>query len=123
MLGIPFQILTKFVSIRKGSLTSRYSKLYLAFTASAFLHHFPSFIHGIGRDADSQDQLIYFLIQPLAITFEDFIIYLGRKAGVKESCKSLKTRFEQVKGRRLNSRQGKRELLEKFGPLLGLAIV
>lgn len=65
---------------------SRYGQLYLAFAASAFLHHFPSLIHGTGGSDGSQNQLVYFLIQPLAITFEDLVIYLGKRAGVKKSC-------------------------------------
>jgi len=87
-LGISFQVLTKFVRIEKGSLVSRYGQLYLAFAASAFLHHFPALIHGTGGDDSARDQLVYFLIQPLAITFEDFVIYLGKRAGVKRSWKT-----------------------------------
>lgn len=32
--------------------------------------------------------LAFFMLQPVAITFEDFIIYLGKRAGAKKSCKS-----------------------------------
>ena len=86
-LGIPFQVLAKCVPIKSGTLVSRYAQLYLAFAASAFLHHFPSLIHGTG----DRNQLVYFLIQPLAITFEDFVIYLGKRTGVKNSCESQQT--------------------------------
>jgi hypothetical protein len=32
-------------------------------------------------------QAAFFLLQPFAITFEDLVIHLGKKAGVKASCK------------------------------------
>ena len=32
-------------------------------------------------------QLAFFLLQPFAITFEDLVIHLGKRAGVKASCK------------------------------------
>lgn len=32
-------------------------------------------------------QAFYFLSQPCAIVFEDLAIYLGKKAGIEESCK------------------------------------
>jgi hypothetical protein len=85
-LGIPFQVLTRLVPIKKGTLLSKYSQLYLAFAASAFLHYFPDLIQGRGGSDDCLKQLAYFLVQPLAITAEDFVVYLGKKAGVKESC-------------------------------------
>lgn len=34
-------------------------------------------------------QLAFFLLQPFAITFEDLVIYLGKRAGVKASCKFI----------------------------------
>lgn len=76
------------MTIKKGSLVSRYGQLYLAFAASAFLHHFPALMHGTGGEKVNQNQLVYFLIQPLAITAEDVVIYLGKKAGIKQSCES-----------------------------------
>jgi hypothetical protein len=86
-LGIPFQVLTRIVPITPGTLISRYAQLYLGFTASALIHHFPSMIHSTGLRDGSGGQLAFYLLQPFAITFEDLVIYLGKKAGVKKSCK------------------------------------
>jgi hypothetical protein len=32
-------------------------------------------------------QIAFFMLQPVAITVEDFVVYLGKKAGLKESSK------------------------------------
>ncbi|KAH8596157.1 membrane bound O-acyl transferase family-domain-containing protein [Bisporella sp. PMI_857] len=79
-LNIPYEIMTKVVPIQKGTILSRYSQLYLAFFASALLHHLPAMQ---GSNSRRFSTLIYFAIQPLAITFEDFVAYITRKAGLK----------------------------------------
>jgi len=83
-LNIPFEVLTRIVGLKKGTLASRYSQLYLAFIASALLHHYPLLRSG----AENHSTLAYFLMQPIAITVEDLAIYLGRKAGITPSCKN-----------------------------------
>lgn len=86
-LNIPYQTLTRFISIKKGTLKSRYIQLYLAFATSAIIHAIGAMnIAGENTASNMWPQLNYFLVQPLAITFEDFIIYQGKRWGVKESC-------------------------------------
>jgi len=82
-LNVPFDALTKLVPLKKGTFASRYSQLYLAFIASALLHHYPLLRSGAGN----YSTLTYFLIQPLAITCEDLAIHLSTKAGIRSSCK------------------------------------
>jgi hypothetical protein len=37
--------------------------------------------------ANNLNQVAFFMLQPVAITVEDFVVYLGKKAGIKESRK------------------------------------
>jgi Membrane bound O-acyl transferase family len=73
--------------VKKGTLTSRYLQLYNAFLVSALIHHIGSL--NIPYTPAVQYQFLFFMMQPVAITIEDFAIYLGRKAGLKESCKNF----------------------------------
>ena len=38
-------------------------------------------------NANNLNQAAFFMLQPVAITVEDFVVYLGKKAGIKESRK------------------------------------
>jgi hypothetical protein len=42
-------------------------------------------------NANNLNQVAFFMLQPVAITVEDFVIYLGKRAGVKESRKCYKS--------------------------------
>lgn len=66
-------------------MASRYLQLYNGFLISALIHHIGSL--NIAYTPSIKYQFIFFMSQPIAITIEDFAIYLGKKAGVKESCK------------------------------------
>lgn len=85
-LNLPFQTLIRYVPIKQGTLASRYLQLYLAFIASALIHHLGVLNVTSSTPQNDMNSLIFFLIQPLAITLEDFAVYLGKKAGVKSSC-------------------------------------
>lgn len=71
--------------VQKGTLVSRYLKLYNGFLISAFIHHIGSL--NAAYHPSVKYQFMFFMFQPIAITLEDFAIYLGKKAGVKKSCK------------------------------------
>jgi hypothetical protein len=73
--------------VKKGTLTSRYLQLYNAFFVSALIHHIGSL--NIPYTPAVRCQFLFFMMQPVAITIEDSAIYLGRKVGLKESCKNL----------------------------------
>lgn len=87
-LNLPFEILKRYIPIRRGTLTSKYLQLYLAFIASACLHHLGAWNSPDSSGANNWRQATFFLIQPIAISFEDFVIYLGKKAGIKKSWKT-----------------------------------
>lgn len=87
-LNLPFQTLIRYVPIKQGTLASRYLQLYLAFIASALIHHLGVLNVTSSTPQNDMNSLIFFLIQPLAITLEDFAVYLGKKAGVKSSWKT-----------------------------------
>jgi hypothetical protein len=75
----------RLLSVRKGTLVSRYLQLYNAFFVSAVIHHIGAL--NCPYSALAWYQFYFFMIQPVAITVEDFAIYLGKKAGLKETCK------------------------------------
>ncbi|ETI22461.1 hypothetical protein G647_06536 [Cladophialophora carrionii CBS 160.54] len=77
--------LTRLARIRKGTLASRYLQLYNAFVVSALIHHIGAL--NCPYSELPWCQFYFFMIQPVAITVEDFAIYMGKKAGLKESCK------------------------------------
>ncbi|KAL2069917.1 hypothetical protein VTL71DRAFT_14596 [Oculimacula yallundae] len=87
-IGLPFRVLTTYITIPRGTLFSKYLQLYFGFFTSAFLHLIgawnlpPCTRHAI------VDQQFFFFLQPIAITFEDFVIYIGKRAGIKKSWKT-----------------------------------
>lgn len=89
-INVPFQVLTRIFPIKKGTLLSRYGQLYLGFITSGILHAIAAMnIADDGTVASMWLELSYFLVQPLAITFEDIVKDLGKQWGIKESRKSL----------------------------------
>ena len=89
--------LTRLLRIRKGTLTSRYFQLYNAFFVSAVIHHVGSL--NCPFSAMVWYQFYFFMIQPVAIMVEDFAIYLGKKADLRDNCKasSLTLKHETIK--------------------------
>lgn len=62
-------------------------------------------------------QLAFFMLQPVAITLEDFAVYLGKKAGLKESSKIYL--IFQRRTSKHSDLQGLRGPLGVGGPLHG----
>ncbi|KEF56429.1 uncharacterized protein A1O9_08010 [Exophiala aquamarina CBS 119918] len=79
-------VLLRALRVRKGTMVSRYLQLYNGFLISALIHHIGSL--NIAYTPSVKYQFVFFMSQPIAITIEDFAIYLGKKAGVKESWKT-----------------------------------
>jgi hypothetical protein len=84
-LTLPFNLLTKYIPIRHGTLVSRYTQLYLAFITTTAIHHIGAMNMPTSSNANNLSQVAFFMLQPVAITLEDFVVYLAKKAGVKES--------------------------------------
>lgn len=70
---------------KKGTLRRRYTDLYAAFLFSVAIHDIGSL------NLRSKDHAIYqglfFGMQPFMITLEDFVIFLGKSAGLRQSRK------------------------------------
>jgi hypothetical protein len=77
-------VLISVTGIKRGTFISRYLQLYNAFLVSALVHHVGAL--NIPYSPSAKYQIYFFMLQPVAITIEDFAIYLGKKAGLKESC-------------------------------------
>ncbi|KAH8807191.1 hypothetical protein F5884DRAFT_879942 [Xylogone sp. PMI_703] len=77
----PADLIVELLRIPRGTLTSRYSQLWLGFLISAILHHGGAYL--LHRNTGS----MYFLwfSQAVIITVEDFVIWLGGKAGIKKT--------------------------------------
>src|SRR2546423_14052585 len=71
--------------IPKGSFLSGYVQLYLSFFIAASIRHIGSlntpYVPGV------KQQYLFFMLQPVAITFEDHVIHIGKKLGIKPSGK------------------------------------
>lgn len=82
-IKIPSDYIVKLLRIPRGGLISRYSQLWLGFIVSAVLHHAAAY--NLHRSSGS----MYFLwiSQATMITIEDFIKWLGGKAGIKKNSK------------------------------------
>ncbi|KAF4633757.1 hypothetical protein G7Y89_g4360 [Cudoniella acicularis] len=87
-LTLPYNFLTSFVPIKHGTFISRYLQLFLAFFASAAIHHVGALNLPNSTVQNNRYQLLFFLSQPVAILFEDLVIYLGEQAGIKSSWKT-----------------------------------
>jgi len=80
-LTTPGQKIRQYLSIPKGSYLSSYTLLYTSFFVAAWIHHAADYMM-LGKHGGAPK---FFLSQALFITFEDFIIALGRRAGAKDS--------------------------------------
>lgn len=80
-------LLRRMLGVTKGSIISRYLQLYNAFFLSAVMHHVGSLNNPYSPMAWAQ--VAFFLMQPVAITFEDLAIYLGEQAGLEKNRKFL----------------------------------
>lgn len=72
---------------KKGGFVSRYLQLYNGFLVSALIHHAGSL--NMTFHAAIRYQFLFFMVQPVAITMEDFAIYLGKRQGLCDTCKHL----------------------------------
>ena len=73
--GLGRLVANKFLRFPRGTILSSYTQLYVAFFLSGLLH--------FGGDFMIEKQMVYrsfkfFLLQAVAITFEDFVIYLAK---------------------------------------------
>lgn len=66
---------------RTGGFMSRYSKVWVAFFMSALVHHFGAIT--VSFEDGGFWQAIFFMAQPIAFMAEDFVLYLGRAAGIQ----------------------------------------
>lgn len=78
VLTVPGQKLRQYLSIPKGTYLSSFTTLYTSFFVSALIHN-PADYMMLGRHGGGA--LKFFLSQAFCITFENFIIALGRRAG------------------------------------------
>jgi hypothetical protein len=75
--------LTRFLRLEKGSFASRYTQLWVAFVVSTLFHHLGA-ITAMFEDG-GYHQACFFLIQPVAIMFEDSVIWYCARLGLRES--------------------------------------
>lgn len=73
----PADFVLGMLKIPKGTWMSKYGQLYLGFLMSAVLHHAGAYM--IFRRSGGMYTL--WLSQAIVITLEDFIIFLGKRAG------------------------------------------
>ncbi|KAJ6560430.1 membrane bound O-acyl transferase family-domain-containing protein [Mycena capillaripes] len=71
---------TRTLGLQKGTNSSAYLQLYTAFSLSAILHAISDY--KMHRSLAQSGSLFFFAIQPVAITMEDFVLYVGRKMGI-----------------------------------------
>lgn len=77
------RITKKVCGIRKGTFASSYSQIWIGFTVSATIHHVGAVV-GMFEDAGHW-QLIFYLVQPIGIMFEDGVIAAGKRLGLQDS--------------------------------------
>ncbi|KAK7018260.1 putative acetyltransferase [Favolaschia claudopus] len=75
------KFLARTLGLRKGTNASAYTQLYIAFLLSALLHVVSDYM--MHRSFAASGSLKFFLLQPLAITVEDFVLFVGRKLGLR----------------------------------------
>lgn len=91
---MPFDILRRCVTIKRGTKTSGYLQLYLAFIMSGLIHHIPAINQNV--PGDTWYLYAFFWMQPLAITLEDLAITVGKRAGIQVSCESYRFCLKSV---------------------------
>jgi hypothetical protein len=75
MLSQPATRITRLLDLRRGSLASRYTQLYITFGISCLFHQFQMF-NVTRRD---MGEFAFFMSQPVAITAEDFVQWVWRR--------------------------------------------
>jgi hypothetical protein len=75
MLSQPAIRIVRLLGLRKGSLASRYTQLYITFGISCIFHQFQMF-NVTRRD---MGEFAFFMVQPIAITAEDIVQWTWRK--------------------------------------------
>ena len=76
MLSQPATRIARLLGLRKGGFASRYTQLYLTFALSCFVHQFQMF--NVTRK--DMGEFAFFMSQPVAMTVEDFVQWIWRKA-------------------------------------------
>jgi len=66
---------------------SRYSSVWVGFFVSAISNHTGAMV-GCFEDGGYW-QAVYFMMQPVGIMAEDFAVFLGKAAGIRESGSSF----------------------------------
>ncbi|KAJ7144997.1 membrane bound O-acyl transferase family-domain-containing protein, partial [Mycena crocata] len=69
------------LGLGKGTNPSAYVQLYTAFFLSIILHVVCD--HKVHQSFTPGGSLVFFAIQPFAITLEDFILFMARNMGIK----------------------------------------
>lgn len=72
---------------KRGTLRRRYTDLYAAFGFSALIHSIGSLF--LRSEGHAFYQGVFYIMQPFMITLEDFVIYLGKSVGLRQSRKFL----------------------------------
>lgn len=75
MLSQPATRIVRALALRKGSLASKYTQLYLTFGISCIFHQFQMFFV-TRRD---MGEFAFFMLQPVAITAEDLVQWVYRQ--------------------------------------------
>jgi hypothetical protein len=70
-------------SVQFRTFLSRYLQLYLSFFISASMHHVGAL--NTPYVPTVKHQFLFFMLQPVAITFEDYVIHVGRTLGIRPS--------------------------------------
>ncbi|KAK5073635.1 hypothetical protein LTR51_004216 [Lithohypha guttulata] len=87
LLRRPFEVsgnaIARLLCLKKGSLVSRYFRLYWSFFASTCLHLVGSL--NLPYSDGGWNTIVFFMVQPLAITLEDAMIAMGRGIGFRNS--------------------------------------
>lgn len=79
------RIVKNIFGFRKGGFMSRYSQIWIGFVVSVLAHHAGAKM-GMYEDGGYW-QAVYFMLQPVAIMFEDGLIALGKRRGLRSSGK------------------------------------
>ncbi|XXG98625.1 hypothetical protein Hte_004950 [Hypoxylon texense] len=78
--------LARFLGFKKGSIPSRYLQLYLAFYISFCIHWWQQYVITRG----DKGEFAFFMMQPVAITVEDFVQWIWGKSVSPEQKKRLR---------------------------------
>lgn len=84
-------LVNKLLGLEKGTKTSRYSQVVVAFAFSALIHTVGA-IAGSFAD-DGFWQAMFFLAQPVGIVVEEHVMKIGRQLGIKKSGESSCSRL------------------------------